>query len=244
MATKSGAPNLADRGLRGDLALYLGRRRSAGGFGAPNPADRRSAGEFGALFPADRGLPGDLAHRFSFRRVAVQFGAPGDLPRGLRGDFARAPRRGVGPTFTAFQRAGYDAPSLRAVENPVMPESAFSYDVCVIGGAGHVGLPFALICADSGLAHRHLRHRQRQGASRSAPARCRSSRRAPTRCCAACCATGRLTRRGPPGRRSAECRFLVMIIGTPVDEHLNPSFAAIDRVLDALPASTCATARS
>ena len=27
----------------------------------------------------------------------------------------------------------------------------FSHDVCVIGGCGHVGLPFALICADSGL---------------------------------------------------------------------------------------------
>jgi len=28
----------------------------------------------------------------------------------------------------------------------------FSHDLCVIGGAGHVGLPFALICADSGLS--------------------------------------------------------------------------------------------
>ena len=30
----------------------------------------------------------------------------------------------------------------------------------------------------------------------------------------------------------SDCRYLVMIIGTPVDEHLNPSFVAIDRVLD------------
>ncbi|HEY2737317.1 MAG TPA: nucleotide sugar dehydrogenase, partial [Thermoanaerobaculia bacterium] len=32
-----------------------------------------------------------------------------------------------------------------------MTEPDFSYDQGVIGGGGHVGLPFALICADSGL---------------------------------------------------------------------------------------------
>ena len=33
----------------------------------------------------------------------------------------------------------------------IMAETDFPRDVCVIGGGGHVGLPFALICADSGL---------------------------------------------------------------------------------------------
>ena len=33
----------------------------------------------------------------------------------------------------------------------------------------------------------------------------------------------------------ARARFVVCIIGTPVDEHLNPSFTAIDSALDALP---------
>ena len=32
-----------------------------------------------------------------------------------------------------------------------MTETTFRHDLCVIGGCGHVGLPFALICADSGL---------------------------------------------------------------------------------------------
>lgn len=30
----------------------------------------------------------------------------------------------------------------------------------------------------------------------------------------------------------AECEFLVLIVGTPVDEHLNPTFTAIHRALD------------
>src|SRR6185436_5858554 len=43
---------------------------------------------------------------------------------------------------------------------------------------------------------------------------------------------GRLTVVDRPGPMS-RCRFLCMIIGTPVDEHLNPSFSAIDRALRA-----------
>jgi UDP-N-acetyl-D-mannosaminuronic acid dehydrogenase len=35
----------------------------------------------------------------------------------------------------------------------------------------------------------------------------------------------------------AECDFLVVVIGTPVDEHLNPSFITFDKVIDQLAAS-------
>ena len=31
----------------------------------------------------------------------------------------------------------------------------------------------------------------------------------------------------------AQCRYLVFIIGTPVDEHLNPSFTGMKRAIDA-----------
>ena len=86
-------------------------------------------------------------------------------------------------------------------------------------------------------AHRHLRHRQRQaveqirggampfleeGAEEMLRARPRR---------AAC------SRSTTTPELIGECRFLVLIIGTPVDEHLNPSFTAIDRALDALPAA-------
>jgi UDP-N-acetyl-D-mannosaminuronic acid dehydrogenase len=110
-----------------------------------------------------------------------------------------------------------------------MPRHNFSHDVCVIGGGGHVGLPFALICADSGLRTviydidcekiRQIRCGEMPFFEEGAEEMLQRV-----------LGSGRLTAEDQPDRMS-ECRFLVMIIGTPVDEHLNPSFAAIDRVL-------------
>jgi len=107
----------------------------------------------------------------------------------------------------------------------------FSYDLCVIGGGGHVGLPFALICADSGLRTviydvdsakvRQIRDGVMPFAEEGAD---EMLRRVLT--------TGRLVVEDRPDLLS-RCRFLVMIVGTPVDEHLNPSFSAIDRALAA-----------
>jgi UDP-N-acetyl-D-mannosaminuronic acid dehydrogenase len=110
-----------------------------------------------------------------------------------------------------------------------MTEPGFTHDVCVIGGGGHVGLPFALICADSGLRTviydvdsakvRQIRDGvmpfAEEGAEEMLPRVLTS---------------GRLTVEDHPDPIS-RCRFLFMIIGTPVDEHLNPSFSAIDRAL-------------
>lgn len=110
-----------------------------------------------------------------------------------------------------------------------MTDPVFTHDVCVIGGGGHVGLPFALICADSGLRTviydvdsakvRQIREGimpfAEEGAEEMLPR---------------VLASGRLTVEDRPDPIS-ECRFLFMIIGTPVDEHLNPSFSAIDRAL-------------
>lgn len=110
-----------------------------------------------------------------------------------------------------------------------MSRPTFSYDVCVIGGGGHVGLPFALICADSGLRtviYDVDREKVRQIRGGEMPFFEEGAEAMLQRVLG----SGRLTAEDQPDRMS-ECRFLVMIIGTPVDEHLNPSFAAIDRVL-------------
>jgi UDP-N-acetyl-D-mannosaminuronic acid dehydrogenase len=106
----------------------------------------------------------------------------------------------------------------------------FAHDVCVIGGAGHVGLPFALICADSGLrtviydvdSAKVARIRAGEMPFFEEGAEEMLRRALPS---------GRLLVEDRP-ESMRECRILVMIIGTPVDEHLNPSFAAIDRVLE------------
>ncbi|HEY2289304.1 MAG TPA: nucleotide sugar dehydrogenase [Thermoanaerobaculia bacterium] len=105
----------------------------------------------------------------------------------------------------------------------------FSRDVCVIGGGGHVGLPFALICADSGLrtviydVDRRKVERIRSGVMPFCEEGAEEMLQRAL-------ASGRLEVEDRPDPISS-CRFLVMIIGTPVDEHLNPSFATIDRAL-------------
>ncbi len=110
--------------------------------------------------------------------------------------------------------------------------SEFQHDICVIGGAGHVGLPFALICADSGLRTvvydidaakvERIRAGEMPFLEEEAP-----------ETLARTLASGRLRVETRP-ESVGDSRLLVMIIGTPVDEHLNPSFAAIDRALDGI----------
>ena len=110
-----------------------------------------------------------------------------------------------------------------------MTENSFSHDLCVIGGGGHVGLPFALICADAGLRtviYDVDRDRVERIRSGEMPFREEGAEEMLRRALA----SGRLEIDHSPERMS-QCRFLAMIVGTPVDEHLNPSFTAIDRVL-------------
>src|SRR6266545_2473806 len=107
---------------------------------------------------------------------------------------------------------------------------AFPRDVCVIGGGGHVGLPLALTFADAGLrtviydTNRDTVEKIRSGAMPFAEEGAQELLR------------GALDRSllevsETPELMSA-CRFLVLIIGTPVDQHLTPSFTAMRRVVE------------
>lgn len=107
----------------------------------------------------------------------------------------------------------------------------FSRDVCVVGGGGHVGLPLALTFADSGLQtviydiNARTVESIRQGVmpfrERGADAILRST-----------LAAGRLEVESQPDKLGS-CRFIVLIVGTPVDEHLNPNFTAMQAALEA-----------
>jgi UDP-N-acetyl-D-mannosaminuronic acid dehydrogenase len=112
----------------------------------------------------------------------------------------------------------------------VKPENVFPRDVCVIGGGGHVGLPLALTFADAGLrtviydTNRETVAKIRRGVMPFAEDGARELlRRALDRSFLEVSETPELM---------SECRFLVLIIGTPVDEHLNPSFTAMRRVIE------------
>jgi UDP-N-acetyl-D-mannosaminuronic acid dehydrogenase len=112
-----------------------------------------------------------------------------------------------------------------------MAHSKFSRDLCVIGGGGHVGLPLALAFADRGLKTviydtnpqtvQRIRNGEMPFTEEGGP---------------------ELLRRVLDGGHLdidhtptllPECRFVILVIGTPVDEHLNPSFTGIQRALDA-----------
>jgi UDP-N-acetyl-D-mannosaminuronic acid dehydrogenase len=110
------------------------------------------------------------------------------------------------------------------------PSKSFPRDVAVIGGCGHVGLPLALTFAETGLktviydvntrATEEVRAGRMPFHEEGADALLKKV-----------LADGKLDIRAEP-ELLADCRFLVFIIGTPVDEHLNPTFTAMHRALD------------
>src|SRR5687768_944456 len=108
--------------------------------------------------------------------------------------------------------------------------ATFTKDVCVIGGAGHVGLPLALTLADSGfrtviydvntatldlIRAGHMPFTEEGGPELLARV----------------LKSDKLEIDDMPTRLS-DCKFVILVIGTPVDEHLNPSFTGIQRAID------------
>ena len=111
-----------------------------------------------------------------------------------------------------------------------MGKSMPGRDVCVVGGGGHVGLPLALAFAESGLrtviydTNRQtvdlIRAGQMPFTEEGAQA---MLERALER---------NLLEADDTPEKIADCRHVVLVIGTPVDEHLNPCFMAIHRAID------------
>lgn len=107
---------------------------------------------------------------------------------------------------------------------------AFAQDVGIVGGGGHVGLPLALLFADSGLStaiYDISQDRVGQIQRGEMPFAEEGAQEMLTRTLA----SGKLTVHASP-ECLADCRFVVVIVGTPVDEHLNPSFTALHRAIE------------
>ena len=113
-----------------------------------------------------------------------------------------------------------------------MPEQAFPLDVAVIGGCGRAGLPLALAFADRGL--KVLAHDIDERAVEIV-----STGRMPFReegaepVLARALAEGRLEASVSPALVS-EAEHVVVVLGTPVDEHLNPDIQAVTSAMEAL----------
>jgi UDP-N-acetyl-D-mannosaminuronic acid dehydrogenase len=106
----------------------------------------------------------------------------------------------------------------------------FPKDVCVVGGAGHVGLPLALMFADSHLKtvicdidRAKLEQIQKGIMPFAEEGGQEMLQRVLT--------SGHLSFNTELSSIS-DCRFVVFVVGTPVDEHLNPKFTLIQDILD------------
>lgn len=110
----------------------------------------------------------------------------------------------------------------------------FGRDVGVIGGGGHVGLPLSLILAEEGLRtviHDTSRERLEEIRAGRMPFLEEGGDAALARALE----SGRLEIEDRPDLL-ADCRFLVLVVGTPVDEHLNPQMDVIHDALDGVAA--------
>ena len=110
-----------------------------------------------------------------------------------------------------------------------MPDQV-SRDVVVIGGCGHVGLPLAIAFADRGARVAIYDVSEAAVESRERGPGCRSTSRAPLPLLERAVASGRLRASTDPAVVGT-AEHVVVVIGTPVDEHLNPNQTAIPKAL-------------
>jgi UDP-N-acetyl-D-mannosaminuronic acid dehydrogenase len=104
--------------------------------------------------------------------------------------------------------------------------ASFHYDICVVGGCGHVGLPLAISFARQGLkvsvydvderAVESVRSGRMPFLERGAEPKLRE-------------VLGRTLDVSTEPSAISRSRFLIVVIGTPVDEHLNPTFHKMRR---------------
>jgi UDP-N-acetyl-D-mannosaminuronic acid dehydrogenase len=109
---------------------------------------------------------------------------------------------------------------------------AFARDVAIVGGCGRVGLPLGIALADSGLSVTLYDRAERavegvragsmpfreEGADELLPRMLES---------------GRLTATADP-HSIVECEHVIIVVGTPVDEHFNPDLTCVLGVVEGL----------
>ncbi|MEX0666624.1 MAG: nucleotide sugar dehydrogenase [Acidimicrobiia bacterium] len=106
-----------------------------------------------------------------------------------------------------------------------MSSSRFSVDVAVVGGCGHVGLPFALVSADRGLDVT-LFDVNAIAVDKVNAGILPFEERGAVKVLARVLEAGRLRATTDPAL-VAHAEHVVVVIGTPIDEHLNPDLKAM-----------------
>jgi UDP-N-acetyl-D-mannosaminuronic acid dehydrogenase len=106
----------------------------------------------------------------------------------------------------------------------------FTRDVGIIGGCGHVGLPLALAFADRGLKT-VIFDLNRQAVESVSQGKMPFMEEGGPEVLKRVLEKGTLEVGDQPDHLP-ECKFLVLVIGTPVDKHMNPSFLGMEKALD------------
>lgn len=109
-------------------------------------------------------------------------------------------------------------------------ENDMKYDLCVIGGAGHVGLPLGTVFADAGVKTILL------DINKEALEKIRSGKfpfkeKGGDEVLQSALKKNALFTTDDP-KAIGESKFVVIIVGTPVDEYLSPDFGGIIRLID------------
>ena len=105
-----------------------------------------------------------------------------------------------------------------------------THDICVVGGAGHVGVPLALVLADSGFKTLILDINQ-EAMEIMAAGQLPFLEEGGPELLKKVLATGRLDFSSEP-KQIAQAEFVVLTIGTPIDEFHNPNLSLLIRCLD------------
>jgi UDP-N-acetyl-D-mannosaminuronic acid dehydrogenase len=114
-------------------------------------------------------------------------------------------------------------------------ETESNYDICVIGGAGHVGVPLALVLADSGFRTLIL-DTNKAAMEMLASGQLPFLEEGGEELLKKVLTSGRLYFSPDPKdiAHAAEADFVVLTIGTPIDEFHNPNLSLLTRCLDGL----------
>jgi UDP-N-acetyl-D-mannosaminuronic acid dehydrogenase len=107
---------------------------------------------------------------------------------------------------------------------------ANQYDICVVGGAGHVGVPLALVLADSGF-NTLILDINKKAMEMMAAGHLPFLEEGGQELLKKVLATSRLAFSSEP-KQIAQAEFVVLTIGTPIDGFHNPNLSLLMRCLD------------
>ncbi|MBI3633254.1 MAG: nucleotide sugar dehydrogenase [Candidatus Vogelbacteria bacterium] len=110
------------------------------------------------------------------------------------------------------------------------PKTHKKYDICVIGGAGHIGLPLGITFANSGFKTTLL-DINKEGLQKIKDGKMPFKEESGEKELKKALLSKKLSTSTSP-EVICDCDIIVVVIGTPVDEYLNPDFRGIIRLVD------------